>query len=77
MLAALTDMADTDRPNQWLHGEKKTFKQFAITKTASDKIDVLAKRFDISRSEVIERILRINDVEDLAKDLEAFDEGEG
>ena len=56
MLAAT--MPAYERPDDWLHGEKKSGKQFMITETASAAIDAIAKELGISRSEVIERAAR-------------------
>ena len=47
-----------DRPEGWIYQEKKIPKQFMITQSASDAIDVIAKKLGISRSEVIERAAR-------------------
>lgn len=47
-----------ERPEDWLHGEKKSGKQFMLTETASAAIDLVAKGLGISRSEVIERAVR-------------------
>lgn len=47
-----------DRPDDWIHGEKKGGKQFMLTDTASAAIDAVAKKLGISRSEVIERAAR-------------------
>ena len=48
----------TERPEEWIHNEKKTGKQFMLTKTASDAIEAIAKELGISRSEVVERAAR-------------------
>jgi|GEM_PF-2042667 len=47
-----------DRPEDWIYSEKKSGKQFMITKTASITIDEIAKDLGISRSEVLERAIR-------------------
>lgn len=47
-----------ERPEDWIHGEKKSGKQFMLTETASSEIDLVAKKLGISRSEVIERVAR-------------------
>ncbi len=39
-------------------GEPKSGRQFTITETASDKIDQMAARVKLSRSEFLERAIR-------------------
>lgn len=56
MLVAL--VGTYERPDDWLHGEKKIGKQFMLTETASAAIDALARELGISRSEVVERAAR-------------------
>ncbi|NET61302.1 MAG: hypothetical protein F6K47_35800 [Symploca sp. SIO2E6] len=51
-------MSSYERPDDWLHGEKKTGKQFMLTLTASAAIDTVARELGISRSEVVERAAR-------------------
>lgn len=62
-MLATTVMPAYERPDDWLHGEKKSGKQFMITETASDAIGVVAKELGISRSEVIERAVRCGGLE--------------
>lgn len=47
-----------DRPTEWIHDEKKAKKMFMLTKTASSAIDAMATKLGISRSEVVERMIR-------------------
>jgi Ribbon-helix-helix protein, copG family len=47
-----------DRPENWIHGEKKNGKQFMLTDTAVAAIDEAAKKLGISKSEALERALR-------------------
>ncbi len=54
----ITTVANYERPDDWLHGEKKSGKQFMLTDTASAAIDAVAKELGISRSEVVERAAR-------------------
>jgi CO/xanthine dehydrogenase Mo-binding subunit len=54
----ITTVATYDRPEDWIHGEKKSGKQFMLTETASTAIDQVAKELGISRSEVVERAAR-------------------
>lgn len=51
-------VAKHDRPDGWIHEEKKRPKQFMITEAASKIIDSVAKKLGVSRSEVIERAAR-------------------
>jgi len=59
----LTTMVKRDRPEEWIYDEKKYAKQFMLTQTASEKIDLKAKELGISRSEVIERAIRCGGLE--------------
>lgn len=52
-----------ERPEDWIHGEKKSGKQFMLTDTASAAIDEIAKELGISRSEVVERAARCGGME--------------
>lgn len=54
----VTTVAKYERPDDWVHGEKKAGKQFMLTETASTAIDAIAKELGISRSEVVERAAR-------------------
>ncbi len=54
----IATMPRYERPDDWVHGEKKTGKQFMLTETASKRIDEVAQELGISRSEVLERLLR-------------------
>ena len=54
----ITLVPKTERPEEWIYNEKKSAKQFMITETASSKIDEIAKKLNISRSEVLERAIR-------------------
>jgi hypothetical protein len=54
----VTTVTTYERPDDWLHGEKKSGKQFMLTDTASAAIDAVAKELGISRSEVVERAAR-------------------
>lgn len=54
----VADVGTYERPDDWLHGEKKSGKQFMLTETASAAIDAIAKELGISRSEVVERAAR-------------------
>ncbi len=40
------------------YGETKNRYQFMLTETASDKVDELAEKFGITRSELLERLIR-------------------
>ena len=40
------------------YGETKNRYQFMLTGTASDKVDELAEKFGITRSELLERLIR-------------------
>lgn len=62
MLVA-TEVVSYQRPDDWIHGEKKYGKQFMLTETASAAIDAIAKELGISRSEVVERAARCNGME--------------
>ena len=66
----VTTVPKQDRPDDWLHGEKKTGKQFMLTDTASAAIDAIAKYLNISRSEVVERAARCGGM-DAAKKYDA------
>jgi hypothetical protein len=52
-----------ERPQDWIHEQKKSGKQFMLTETASQTIDDVAKKLGISRSEVIERAARCGGME--------------
>lgn len=52
-----------ERPQDWIHEQKKVGKQFMITEIASKAIDSVAKKLGISRSEVIERAARCGGME--------------
>jgi hypothetical protein len=52
-----------ERPQDWIHEQKKVGKQFMITEIASKAIDGVAKKLGISRSEVIERAARCGGME--------------
>lgn len=67
MLIALDVATNYDRPDDWIHGEKKGGKQFMLTDTASAAIDAVAKKLGISRSEVVERAARCGGMEIAAK----------
>ncbi len=54
----ITLVPKTERPEEWIYSEKKHAKQFMITATASAKIDEIAKKLNISRSEALERAIR-------------------
>ncbi len=56
-----------ERPEEWIYDEKKSGKQFMITETASSKIDEIAKKLNISRSEVLERAIRCGGMENAEK----------
>lgn len=71
MLKSIT-MSRYERPDDWLHGEKKTGKQFMLTSTASSAIDLVAQDLGISRSEVVERAARCGGMQ-LAKNFNAKD----
>lgn len=58
MLITTATVGTYERPSDWIHGEKKTGKQFMLTETASAAIDAVAKELGISRSEVVERAAR-------------------
>ncbi|MGL4618723.1 MAG: ribbon-helix-helix domain-containing protein [Chroococcidiopsis sp.] len=60
-------VAKYERPDDWVHSEKKGGKQFMLTETASSAIDVIAKRLGISRSEVVERAARCGGMEAATK----------
>lgn len=47
-----------ERPDDWIHGEKKSGRQFMLTDTASRLIDAMAQELGVSRSEALERALR-------------------
>lgn len=59
----ITAVAKYERPEDWVHGEKKLGKQFMLTETASNAIDAIAKELGISRSEVVERAARCGGME--------------
>jgi metal-responsive CopG/Arc/MetJ family transcriptional regulator len=40
------------------HGERKVKYQFMLTPTTSERLDKLAQQMEVSRSEVLERLLR-------------------
>jgi metal-responsive CopG/Arc/MetJ family transcriptional regulator len=40
------------------YGERKVKYQFMLTPTTSEKLDKLAQQMEVSRSEVLERLLR-------------------
>ena len=40
------------------YGETKNRYQFMLTATASDKVDEMAEKLNITRSEVLERLIR-------------------
>ena len=42
-----------------IHGEKKVPKQFLMTETASDVLDGLAQKMGVTRSEYLERLVRV------------------
>lgn len=42
-----------------IHGEKKVPKQFLMTETASDVLDKLAQKMGVTRSEYLERLVRV------------------
>lgn len=67
MLIAVDVPTTYDRPDDWIHGEKKGGKQFMLTETASAAIDAVAKKLGISRSEVVERAARCGGMEAAAK----------
>jgi Ribbon-helix-helix protein, copG family len=52
-----------ERPQDWIHEQKKVGKQFMLTELASNAIDNVAKKLGISRSEVIERAARCGGME--------------
>jgi hypothetical protein len=52
-----------ERPQDWIHEQKKVGKQFMLTEVASLAIDDVAKKLGISRSEVIERAARCGGME--------------
>jgi 3-oxoacyl-[acyl-carrier-protein] synthase III len=58
MLVTTSVANNYERPDEWIHGEKKSGKQFMLTESASTAIDEIAKRLGISRSEVVERAAR-------------------
>lgn len=68
-----TTMPAYERPDDWLHGEKKSGKQFMLTDTASAAIDAIAKELGISRSEVVERAARCGGMDAAKK----FNPGDG
>ncbi len=59
----ITTVVKYERPDDWVHGEKKAGKQFMLTDTASVAIDRVAKELGISRSEVVERAARCGGME--------------
>lgn len=59
----ITTVPKYERPEDWVHGEKKIGKQFMLTETSSNAIDVIAKELGISRSEVVERATRCGGME--------------
>ena len=63
----ITLVPKKDRPEEWIYDEKKYAKQFMITNTASSKIDAIAKKLNISRSEVLERAIRCGGMENAEK----------
>ena len=62
LTATLRDMTKEkeayQRPQDWIHDQRKGGKQFMLTELASTEIDKVAKELGISRSEVIERAAR-------------------
>ncbi|HEY9735656.1 MAG TPA: hypothetical protein V6D06_05210 [Trichocoleus sp.] len=51
-------MAQDNRIQPGTYGESKQQKQFLITPTASEKLDAVAGRARITRSEAVERLIR-------------------
>jgi hypothetical protein len=64
-IATLIDKQEVtyERPQDWIHEQKKVGKQFMLTDVASKAIDNVAKKLGISRSEVIERAARCGGME--------------
>ena len=50
------------KPNKY--GETKNRYQFMLTVTASEKVDEIAEKLNITRSEVLERLVRIESLND-------------
>ena len=46
-----------------IYGELKKQKQFMITETASDLLDAISDQTRLTRSEIIERLIRLADVD--------------
>lgn len=46
-----------------VYGELKKQKQFMITETASDLLDAISDQTRLTRSEIIERLIRLADVD--------------
>ena len=55
---ALLIMSRLERAEPGAYGETKKPKQFMITDWASDQMDQVADQLGISRSEVLERLIR-------------------
>ena len=47
----------------YAHGEKKKQSQFMLTETASQRLNEMADEAGLSRSEFVERLIRLADVE--------------
>lgn len=65
-------MSDDLRSKPGIYGEVKKQKCFMITDFASDEIDRIAKKFKMSRSDLLERSIRAGGLE-LAKDYKVED----
>ena len=54
----LTTMPKQKKAYAKVHGQKKEAKQFMLTPEASDLLDTKAEQLGITRSELIERVIR-------------------
>ncbi len=57
------EVARQPKAGIYAHGEKKKQSQFMITETASQVIDGMASELGVSRSELLERMIRTADIE--------------
>jgi len=55
---AVVAMARMKKAYPKIHGEKKRQFQFMLTEGASEELDKVAQQLGISRSEVLERVIR-------------------
>lgn len=67
MSIEVKSMPKYERPDDWMHGEKKTGRQFMLTDTASKLINEMAQQLGVSRSEALERALRCGGMQSAKK----------